>query len=345
MCCARFLGRPYTRLTQPFFLPMVIHELVDTLNGMSGAELLHQEHMYIGYCGTMLSSGDFTQFSGVVLQWTISHPHEHDTSLPFISVLIIDAALLDTDVIAHLQDQLQGVILIGLGHGSSGSSEKNNHEVSYALLQAGLTALYPQIDDHAIAAMQAVVRSYGYEAQPYWHYDPKHSLRCRGRSCYATLYRFRQALEFLPGSCIPPDVLPDMQLILEELGRNAIEWGNKGDNRLHIVLSLTWTNDYLVLSVSDEGSGFDPQAVPDPRIDPVKHIETRLASGKRLGGYGIHMIREMSDGIWWNASGNSVIVIRLLKQDQKFLINQDCDRQYYLIAFSKSGTVVPSFKH
>ena len=68
----------------------------------------------------------------------------------------------------------------------------------------------------------------------------------------------------------------------------------------------------IILSITDEGSGFKPVDVPDPSEDPIAHIEYRQGQGKRLGGYGIHLVRNIMDKVTWNERGNKVIAIKYL---------------------------------
>ena len=65
-------------------------------------------------------------------------------------------------------------------------------------------------------------------------------------------------------------------------------------------------------AIADEGSGFKPTDVPDPSADPLAHIKSRQKAGKRLGGYGIHLVRNLMDKVTWNERGNKVIAIKYL---------------------------------
>ena len=69
-----------------------------------------------------------------------------------------------------------------------------------------------------------------------------------------------------------------------------------------------------MLQVADEGEGFMPAEVPDPSVDPLAHINDRMQNGKRLGGYGIHLIKSLMDKVLFNAKGNVVIAIKYLNQ-------------------------------
>ncbi len=68
----------------------------------------------------------------------------------------------------------------------------------------------------------------------------------------------------------------------------------------------------IIVYIEDEGEGFKPEAVPNPSLDPLAHIDSRRLSGKRLGGYGIHLIRHLMDKLIYNARGNRVVAIKYL---------------------------------
>ena len=102
------------------------------------------------------------------------------------------------------------------------------------------------------------------------------------RAVTRRLFRFRQAVEHLPLPHFSVDDRADLNLIIEELGRNAIEWGNQNDARKSMVLALRWSDSWLVFQVGDQGPGFIPDQVPDPRNDPIAHLEHREAAKSAL---------------------------------------------------------------
>ena len=59
-----------------------------------------------------------------------------------------------------------------------------------------------------------------------------------GKSSYSTLYRFRRYLATINALSIPDEVANEVRLSLEELGRNAIEWGNGEDDTKHVTFFL-----------------------------------------------------------------------------------------------------------
>lgn len=78
---------------------------------------------------------------------------------------------------------------------------------------------------------------------------------------------------------------------------NAMLYGNRSDagKAVRVVVSLTATR--VVVAVTDEGRGFDPEAVPDPTLPQ---------NLQRPGGRGLFLIRELMDEVEFNEEGNEV---------------------------------------
>jgi serine/threonine-protein kinase RsbW len=58
-----------------------------------------------------------------------------------------------------------------------------------------------------------------------------------------------------------------VRLALEEAMANAFRHGNQGDATKRVTIHYTVNHLEVLTSVRDEGSGFDPHAVPDPTLD------------------------------------------------------------------------------
>ena len=88
-----------------------------------------------------------------------------------------------------------------------------------------------------------------------------------------------------------------IHMAMEEAILNGIRHGNKccPDKRLHIVMEM----DELQFSstITDEGAGFDPEAVPDPTED---------SNLDKCSGRGVMLIKHFVDEVNYNACGNSV---------------------------------------
>ena len=100
---------------------------------------------------------------------------------------------------------------------------------------------------------------------------------------------------------------------MDELGQNAVEWGNRNDRKKQIHLSYCVFNDRIVFKVEDEGEGFDPGTLRDPSIDPLKHIMERMKEGKRAGGYGVFISKKLMDDVIYSESGNTVLMTKFFK--------------------------------
>jgi len=66
--------------------------------------------------------------------------------------------------------------------------------------------------------------------------------------------------------------------------------------------------------VEDEGEGFDPSLVPDPSGSPVRVVRDRLEAGKRMGGFGLHVVRKLMDRVVHSERGNVVLLSRSLSR-------------------------------
>lgn len=128
----------------------------------------------------------------------------------------------------------------------------------------------------------------------------------------AQIEGFQRFAERLALPLLPPTELMYLRMAMEELVQNAKEWGNRFDPNKKIRLSLRLARDRIAVNVEDEGEGFDPAAVPDPSIDPRAHIQRRIASGKRMGGWGLFLARKRMDELSFNKIGNAVSIAKVL---------------------------------
>jgi CheY-like chemotaxis protein/anti-sigma regulatory factor (Ser/Thr protein kinase) len=124
--------------------------------------------------------------------------------------------------------------------------------------------------------------------------------------------RFRRFSEILLESRLPPSVREDLRMAVEEIGRNAVEWGNCFDRSKKVKLSYRLEPDRVVFCVEDDGAGFKPHEVPDPSADPIGLTERREKDGKRPGGFGIHIIQGVMDKVEYNERGNAVTLTKFL---------------------------------
>ena len=87
---------------------------------------------------------------------------------------------------------------------------------------------------------------------------------------------------------------------LTEAISNAILYGNSGDPDSRVRVELRAVPGEVRVRVSDQGDGFDPEAVPDPRL-PENLI---LPNGR-----GVFLMRALMDEVRFNRGGNAVTLV------------------------------------
>lgn len=170
------------------------------------------------------------------------------------------------------------------------------------------------IEDLQLAATTALQHMPKLETDLEVDFDHGGWFEVSGGTDYSVLYKYRRFLGLLDAFQISESVLSEIKLALEELGRNAMEWGNENDPGKQVRFSCRILPYKIIIQIADQGHGFKPDAVPDPSEDPFGHIQRRQAEGKRMGGYGVHLIRNLMDKVTWNAKGNVVVAIKYLDQ-------------------------------
>jgi serine/threonine-protein kinase RsbW len=96
---------------------------------------------------------------------------------------------------------------------------------------------------------------------------------------------------------LPPEKHGDILVSLTEAVTNAVLHGNRCDCSKTVSISLSRRPNILAISVSDEGPGFDPAAVPDPTSP--EHLEC-------CGGRGLYLMRHLSDECRFKRGGRTV---------------------------------------
>lgn len=129
------------------------------------------------------------------------------------------------------------------------------------------------------------------------------------------LARMQRFTEVLLLARLPRELREDLRLMFEEIGRNAIEWGNKFDRTKQFRISYCAFPDRIVFKFEDEGEGFKPDGLPDPTRDPKEHIRQRKEQGKRPGGFGVYLVQKLMDDVVYSERGNVVIMTKYLPQD------------------------------
>lgn len=127
-----------------------------------------------------------------------------------------------------------------------------------------------------------------------------------------TAERLREFISALASTSLDGQSRDALRLGVEEMVQNAVEWGNQIDPERKVRVAYAVFSDRVLVMVSDEGEGFDPDSLPDPTVDPIGYLKQRLASGKRIGGYGVHLTRHMVDDVTYSERGNAVLLTKYI---------------------------------
>jgi len=100
------------------------------------------------------------------------------------------------------------------------------------------------------------------------------------------------------------EVYGNLLIATLEAANNAIIHGNKGFEDKDVDILLTNDNSQLVLTVRDQGTGFDYKNIPDPTAP--ENIE-------KINGRGIFLMQRLSDHIEFLENGRIVQLTFTLK--------------------------------
>ena len=101
------------------------------------------------------------------------------------------------------------------------------------------------------------------------------------------------------------DLQADLEIALREALANAISHGNglRAGRRVFL-RCYGGPQAGILLAVRDEGSGFEPADVPDPRSADRKHLSH---------GRGLLLMRELMDGLEYRRGGREVVLFQQLR--------------------------------
>ena len=111
-----------------------------------------------------------------------------------------------------------------------------------------------------------------------------------------------EAIEFLKSSKLSEADLFDVKLCLEEALINAMKYGHHLDPHLRVKLLVEMYSDKAVITVEDQGKGFDPS-----RLGDCTSADNLLLNH----GRGVHLIKQLMDDVSFNAQGNQVSMAKL----------------------------------
>ncbi|HEY6783978.1 MAG TPA: ATP-binding protein [Gemmatimonadales bacterium] len=99
------------------------------------------------------------------------------------------------------------------------------------------------------------------------------------------------------GILSPRRVQFNLRTVLAEALANAITYGNREDPTKKVEVRVEARSEFIRVTVTDSGEGFDPSVVPDP---------TAPEGVEREFGRGLFVIRNLVDAVDFNAKGNAV---------------------------------------
>ena len=89
----------------------------------------------------------------------------------------------------------------------------------------------------------------------------------------------------------------NLRVALSEALANAIVYGNRLDPRKHVHVAIREVDQDVQVHVADQGEGFDPDCIPDPRHPDCVD---------RPAGRGLFLIKQLVDELTFNDRGNSI---------------------------------------
>ena len=92
-----------------------------------------------------------------------------------------------------------------------------------------------------------------------------------------------------------------VHLALEEAFLNALRHGNKMDPDKKIKVDYSVNSDRVEIFMTDEGDGFNPSTVPDPRYGENLY---------KIEGRGLLLMRSYMDVVGFNERGNCVHMVK-----------------------------------
>ncbi len=92
-----------------------------------------------------------------------------------------------------------------------------------------------------------------------------------------------------------------IHMAMEEAMMNAIKHGNSSDCSKKIHVEIVVSDRKFYSKITDDGSGFDPDEIPDPTTE--ENLE-------RASGRGIMLIKQFVDEVRFSDQGNSIELIK-----------------------------------
>jgi serine/threonine-protein kinase RsbW len=94
-----------------------------------------------------------------------------------------------------------------------------------------------------------------------------------------------------------PDVVADVQVALDEILTNIIDYGYTDDGVHEICIRFRILENVLEAVIEDDGVPFDPLASATPEVSGPLHE-------RRVGGLGIHFVKNLMDEVNYDRIGD-----------------------------------------
>lgn len=100
--------------------------------------------------------------------------------------------------------------------------------------------------------------------------------------------------------CLPRSIRAEIEIAAREALANAVIHGNRRDRSKRVFLRAYGGPSFgLAVFVRDEGAGFDPRAVPDPRDEDRLHL---------THGRGLLLMSALLDDVAFRRGGREVVL-------------------------------------
>ena len=246
----------------------------------------------------LINSGKVTRLSirkGMVLGYKkdlafIKHRYELK---PGDILLLYSDALPEIQLNAHQLVEIEGVEKLAgkLGRGLNADSESLLREISS--LHKGIMPLMDDLTMVMVQYLEPVARNFSINTE-----DKISLLQERLKNdCSYFSYNTNDIMQ--------------INIALGEMIINAVQHGNAGLPDKHVDVSWEISCQTAVIKITDEGTGFNLQSVPDPRdIARLKKLIDENNVKEYSSGRGIWLAKSYMDSVTYNEKGNQVIMTK-----------------------------------
>jgi len=135
----------------------------------------------------------------------------------------------------------------------------------------------------------------------------KQSFKLQIENDISELNRLNALLEQLAKEWkVPQKVSFQINLALEEMVTNIINYGYEGTSSHTINLSFILNGNVIIIQIEDDGRAFNPLSSPEPDT-------TESAEKRKIGGLGIHFVKKLMDTVTY-ARKNKKNILTLQKK-------------------------------